>query len=333
MKNLAIMLITLLFVSGCSDNSKLQGKVVDVISNAPLEGVNIVAITKTNIIEDKKYERRETTTNKEGQFLLKGLSPRYSYEVTVQKAGYASDNIYVNPPDANNTKLLERPLQICALPSQVGISIWENDNWRLLQNNSTFKVVKTGIRPSMAFNTILDIYLPTKLGEKDLVIANLEFKSNQSVTNWIEGKHEQLTEIENIYAIKSPALFGILGENFNNYELMPLYYFPKSLIYDKRGKQGYPGSFNIDEGYHIGIQRVRGVGKCCRYLDLKRETTEISMSKVCSNSVSSLKYGYFHISRPGYYAIVPGGKLNLYQSKGLDDLLRNGLQGIIFKAE
>lgn len=325
MNRFAVFLLIVSFVSGCSDNSKLQGSVVDAISKSPIKGVTIIATTKTDIQEDKKYEIRTSSTNSQGQFVLKGLSPKYSYEVTAQKDSYASDSINITPEAENKTKIIERPLLICPIPSKEGISIWESTSWKPLEENITFRVAETGIRPSMAFNTILDIYYPTNIGKTEVVISQLE--------RWLEGEHSQLDKIENVYTLKSPVLFGIMGRDYNNYELMQLYYYPKSVIYDQKGGQGYPGTYKIAEGYHLGTQKVRGVGQCCRYLGLERKVSLIGISKVCNNSIGTLNFGYFNITQPGYYAIVPGGKLDLYQSKGLDELLKNGLRGIVFKAE
>jgi hypothetical protein len=97
--------ITLLvFCIGCSSGSRIQGKVTDKMTGGPVSNVSVIAATRTNIVEDKKFEEIVGVTGEDGQFLLKGLSPKYNYRVTVYKQGYSKGSFDVMPPEIGQTK-------------------------------------------------------------------------------------------------------------------------------------------------------------------------------------------------------------------------------------
>ena len=98
---------------GCG--SAVQGKVEERFTKEPLQKVKVVAFMKTNIAEDKKYERKEATTDTKGEFKISGLSPKYSYTIRAEADGYFSmggSSAYVSPPDKGKTRILDKPLQL-----------------------------------------------------------------------------------------------------------------------------------------------------------------------------------------------------------------------------
>ena len=98
---------------GCG--SAVQGKVEERFTKEPLQKVKVVAFMKTNIAEDKKYERKEATTDSSGEFKISGLSPKYSYTIRAEADGYFSmggSSAYVSPPDKGKTRILDKPLQL-----------------------------------------------------------------------------------------------------------------------------------------------------------------------------------------------------------------------------
>jgi len=107
-----IILLTSIII-GCG--SKISGEVNEKYSNQPIYDVTISATTSTDIAEDKKYERRNSKSNKLGKFIISGLSPKYNYRITAKKDGYFSmdgSTTYVSPPDEGKTKILRSPLTL-----------------------------------------------------------------------------------------------------------------------------------------------------------------------------------------------------------------------------
>ena len=110
---LLILLPLLSILAGCSSN--VTGKVEEQFTNEPLSDVSIVASMKTNIPEDKKYERCSTATDKNGEFKLTGLSPEYAYTITARKSGYFSfknSKKNIHPAKKGKTKIIETPISL-----------------------------------------------------------------------------------------------------------------------------------------------------------------------------------------------------------------------------
>jgi len=113
--------IFLLMVLGCG--SKISGKVEDKQTGKPIQSVKIIASMKTNIAEDKKYERQEAISRADGTFLIKGLSPKYSYTIRAEKNDYFSireAHIRATPPEKGKTKILDRPLKLVKIAPMMG---------------------------------------------------------------------------------------------------------------------------------------------------------------------------------------------------------------------
>jgi len=129
MKNVNFFLIitTLLLMSlcGCNRSSKISGMVINPIDGKTISKATIIATTTTNIREDKKYEKSTATTNSQGEFLLKGLSKKYKYTLTVKKDGYSSyslSRVEFLPKD-----LFKKIIDIVAILFHMG----EKKNFRL----------------------------------------------------------------------------------------------------------------------------------------------------------------------------------------------------------
>lgn len=109
-KNILHLFLAMLFFSfliGCSSGSSAKGSVEDKVTGQPINGASIDAETKTNIEEDKKFERIGALSDDSGNFKLKGLSPRYSYKIKVYKEGYSTLSAFLSPPEKGQTKLLK----------------------------------------------------------------------------------------------------------------------------------------------------------------------------------------------------------------------------------
>ena len=109
------MSVILCLVS-CSNGSNIKGKVVESNTGQGLQGVVVTAKANINILEDKKYELRTTTSDKEGSFILKDLLPNYVYNIDCEKKGYASGNPYqISSPQKGKTLLLSSIIKLMKL--------------------------------------------------------------------------------------------------------------------------------------------------------------------------------------------------------------------------
>ena len=99
----------------CSSDPKVKGDVKDKFTRKPIDGATVIASTRTNIEEDKKYEKSKSTSDINGEFILKKLSSKYSYSIEASKNGYWTTGIgraYVTPNKEGKTLIIERPLEL-----------------------------------------------------------------------------------------------------------------------------------------------------------------------------------------------------------------------------
>jgi len=142
------ILIILLGTAGCdlfSGGSKIKGQIVDVVTGQPVSDATITAITKTNIEEDKKFERRQSSSDKNGQFTISGLSHKYTYTITASKNGFSTAKTRQTPPEKGQTKLIEEPLSIAMLPPEYGVYIFSKSTFDKL-NSISFATIKRDSR-------------------------------------------------------------------------------------------------------------------------------------------------------------------------------------------
>ena len=101
------------FFYGCGffeSDSSIKGQVIDIFSGEPIKNITIIAVTKTNIEEDKKFERITAKSDNNGEFYLKGLSSSYIYTIYNQKQGSTTDTLKgIEPPEEGKTRILDKP--------------------------------------------------------------------------------------------------------------------------------------------------------------------------------------------------------------------------------
>lgn len=299
------LLVLIVFVHGCSRNSNLKGRVENTLTGLPVPGLTVVA-RPSSMSKDREELIARATSDSNGVFLLTALSPKFTYQITVDNPGYIVDPLLAAPPEGSEMKELDNPLRVCPLPSEPGFCVWQGEKWIILRNNAVFEVQQTGIRPTMAFNTVLDVSYPTKSGKPAVFITKMNSGYYTSTTDVLDGYTSAIVEISPAITVTAPAVFSFLGLDPKEYELMPMYYYPEAVIYDP-DPNGYPGKFRITEGYHLGLERVYGEGKCCRYLELQRVMTVKPVNELFTRRLGQLSFGEFPFSKRGYYAIVPAG--------------------------
>jgi hypothetical protein len=131
------LLVFIVILSSCTKSSVIKGTVYCPINDEPLSSVLVTALTSTNIEQDKKYERITSKTNVNGDFVLKGLSDKYVYDVFVSSDNFESNRIKVNPPEKGQTLLLDEPILAIASPVRPGIYIYQDGNYQDLLFNNT----------------------------------------------------------------------------------------------------------------------------------------------------------------------------------------------------
>jgi len=161
----------------CSDGlsgSKAKGRVVDMITGQHLTNVSITAVTKTDIEEDKKFEQQSTKTDANGNFHLKGLSPKYSYILTATKEGYSIAELRFSPPEEGQTKLFEKPFEITKVPLKNGIYTYSNGDLKEV-NQIKLKIDIVAINGPFQKNPTKQFFRYLKDPGKE--IANMEMEA------------------------------------------------------------------------------------------------------------------------------------------------------------
>lgn len=115
MKNRLFFLMFLFAsASACSDLGGAKGTVMDVLTQKPIGGIKIVAVTDTNIESEQTYRNVTTTTDSDGSFTVKGIRKKH-YQLTFNKEGYTSAGSGVSIPEKSNA-LIQEPIKMCPLP-------------------------------------------------------------------------------------------------------------------------------------------------------------------------------------------------------------------------
>lgn len=122
------ILLNLLLVVSCSaQTAKFQGKVVETLTGKPVSGVEIAAVTETDILEEKPYAHLKSVTDEQGIYYLKGAIPSVKekfdmrvYKIQAKKEGYLENYLEeVTSPPENKTTLAE-DIKILRLPPEEG---------------------------------------------------------------------------------------------------------------------------------------------------------------------------------------------------------------------
>jgi len=111
--------------------STIQGRLIDPLSTAPLAGVKVVALTKTDVPEEQKRARLEATTYQNGEFVFRDAIPSRSYRVVVSREGYVGGQVDVSAPEDNKTRVLTSPLYLVKDPKTPGLFRVDQNGARL----------------------------------------------------------------------------------------------------------------------------------------------------------------------------------------------------------
>ena len=136
LKNKFFFIIIIICFSGCDfalSGSKIKGKVVDSITNLPLSDITVIATTKINIEEDKKYERKTASTKRNGEFIIKGLSSKYRYRIKTLKEGYSIAEATARPPENGQTRIIDKTFRITKDPGEDGFYVFSEGKTNKLQ--------------------------------------------------------------------------------------------------------------------------------------------------------------------------------------------------------
>ncbi len=122
----AMTALLIIFFLGSSAwaGANIMGKVADPVTGKPLAGIAIVALTNTNILEEKKQARIETRTDSKGEFVIKGALPHRTYSVSVSpKPGYVGGQTFVDTPDNSKTRIIDTALYTAKDPFLMGLGV------------------------------------------------------------------------------------------------------------------------------------------------------------------------------------------------------------------
>lgn len=292
-----ILVSTLFLLESCSNGSKVKGYAYNPITKKALAGVYVTAYTSTNVEEDKKYQQITAKTNSNGEFVLKGLSSKYRYNIYIISEGYVTDGTFVKPPEDGKTVLLEQGIAACISPQGEGVFVLEDEKWRKMEFFQSHDMCQINDKVTVPF-------VPTNLNLPEVNISKLNEYYDRFASDYINGELTDKFKINGTNIVNNSATICYVGDSYTFYNLSGLYLFPKSQIYDQAGSRGYPGHFSFNEGYYAGIEKINGVGMCCRYLDIEAKTgDDYILSDLCKKSISSLHYGTLNLMPNSYYAI------------------------------
>jgi len=326
------------------ENTKIKGTFVDAITGKPMSNISVTATMRTNILEDKIYEKNTTKTNVKGEFLLQGLSHRYDYTILTNTTGYIAEEYGVSNLPRDKTFVIERPLKMCLLPSQQGIFIWETGTWKKLENNIKFKVDHKqgtyGDEPGILMSPMdiepIDIYYRADFKKRINIPVNFKSRPAKEPAIRVNGQHNQVSEIQRSYTFKKPVIFAVNGGSFrDNYSIRKLFYYPE-IVFSHPQERGH--LFYFSQGYHLGMEKfeVQVFGFSPNYKwNIIRKTEFLPISDVCTEGIKNFNFfGRFMPSQDGYFAIAPTlWRAEFVGKNELKQLLENGLNGIVFKID
>ncbi|MBT4485839.1 MAG: carboxypeptidase regulatory-like domain-containing protein [Candidatus Latescibacteria bacterium] len=122
--NLTFLVVLSMLIIACDtiwQTSKIQGRVVNPLSNEPVSGVTVVGTTRSNIAEEQNQVKIVGETNKKGEFLLKGALPEKEYTLSIAREPYVNSKRVVVAPEKGKTVLCEEPLFMLQDPGFVGL--------------------------------------------------------------------------------------------------------------------------------------------------------------------------------------------------------------------
>lgn len=179
MKKTGFLIITILFMFGCSDGSKIKGKVEDKITGEPLSDVTISAFTETDMEQDKGGTKINAQSRPDGEFIIKGLSPKDTYALVANKDGYSEDRTTVQTSEEGLTTTIESPFRIYELPPSEGVFVKNDEGFTKLVYTATHPVsfysksTKQAIAVYYVLEELLDQKRLRKVKKGDFIFMNI----------------------------------------------------------------------------------------------------------------------------------------------------------------
>lgn len=129
-----LILTVVISLSGCGSGSgsNAEGNIIDFLQGTPISDAQVVAETKTNIVEEKSSAHIVSKTNSAGKFRLKNMLPERNYELNIMAPGYTSTIGTISSPSKKQTKLIENPIVLVKLPPQNGMFIFSSGQFSQL---------------------------------------------------------------------------------------------------------------------------------------------------------------------------------------------------------
>jgi len=323
----SLLISGLICCAGCS-GSTITGKVVDAVTNEPVE-VTLSATANTNIAEEQTKAKLYTVSSKDGSFKFKGCLPNKEYVINITDSNYLYNPVSIKTPENRKISDMSK-IDVLKKPTRYGVYVWDRQksDWRELDHNYILKVEKTSIRPNASAGAVMDIYIPMAMDMDKVFISDLCEGENSTETGTYYGQYSQIGQLEKAHQIDASTIVAFYGDYFTDYEIMGLFYYPEIGIYD--GSKKYPGKFDFTQGYHAGIRSMRGAGQCCRYLDVKRDYHVKSVRDIAEKKIGGLILCSVDLPKDTYNVFIAGGKLELNQSKDMGHLLTDGIPGVVF---
>ena len=179
MKKIGLLIITILFMFGCSDGSKIKGKVEDKITGEPLSGVTISAFTKTDVEQDKGGAEINAQSQPNGEFIIKGLSPKDTYTIVANRDGYSEDKTTVQTSEEGLATTIESPFRLYELPPSEGVFVKNGEGFTKLVYTATHPVsfysksTQQAIAVYYVLEELLDQKKLRKIKKGDFIFMNI----------------------------------------------------------------------------------------------------------------------------------------------------------------
>lgn len=236
---LSVILAFFLTIISCDlllPGSKLKGQVIDAITGLPVSDATVVATMEANIGDGNKSERKKTTSDTNGQFVIKGLSPKHTYTLTVNKEGFSSDSIRENPPANDQTKLIGKKLAIIPKPPIPGVYTYDKGKYFPISEKQA-------------------LYYALLYGKPGEVANGFAQSSEGRLAAWYV-KNENVVSVIQIPRGRPLIIWQKYSENRNEYYdgIAPLFKQEQKIIVGT--KCGNTAQAIIPEGWYLGLEKL-----------------------------------------------------------------------------
>ncbi len=321
-RTLSSLLLVLFFFPFLACGQKgfsVTGRVENAVTGKPASNLTVTALARTEIPEDKMYEKITGTTDSDGRFSLSGLSPKYSYEIRAGDDNTVSAEARVEPLERGMTRYIESAIRICPMPAGEGIFVWAVDCWKRLDENVTFRVSPSAAKSVIRNETAVDCYIPAADPEKNAAAPDA------TVRETIKGE-STLTPGAPHHALKSPVILAYSGKKYGYYQIAALYYYRGLRL---ASVQGDTAATPLPRGFHWGVASFRCRAPGSR-LYVERLQKAASLSWMCRDRVGGLVFGRLDLAHSAYYGILPSGSLDV-NDRDVQQAVSRGIQGIVFR--